>query len=236
MSRRVLLLQLGEAPEPVRRIHGPFATWYDRVWGDDPPLVHHDARAGGRGPDPRDFAGVVVTGSAASLVAPEAWMDDAAAFVVRAADAGVPVLGVCFGHQLVGRAFGGRVVRNPRGWEIGSFDIEVTVGDDLLFAGLAPRLRVNLVHQDMVEAPPSSGIRVLATNATTPIQALAFGDHVRGVQFHPEIDGTILRGYLDARRSLLTDQDPDTLIAGAGDSPDGVAVLTAFRERFVARS
>jgi len=88
----------------------------------------------------------------------------------------------------------------------------------------------------MVEAPPSSGIRVLATNATTPIQALAFGDHVRGVQFHPEIDGTILRGYLDARRSLLTDQDPDTLIAGAGDSPDGVAVLTAFRERFVARS
>jgi GMP synthase (glutamine-hydrolysing) len=236
MTRKVLLLQLGEAPEPVRRVHGPFATWYDRVWGESPPLVHHDARSGGRGPDPRDFAGVVVTGSAASLVTREAWMDDAADFTIRAAAAGVPVLGVCFGHQLVGHAFGGRVVRNPSGWEIGSFDIEVTDGDDPLFAGLASRLRVNLVHQDMVEAPPGSGLRVLARNARTPIQALAWGDHVRGVQFHPEIDGTILRGYLDARRSLLTDQDPDRLIAGAGDSADGVAVLSAFRERFVARS
>jgi GMP synthase (glutamine-hydrolysing) len=232
MRRPVLLLQLGEAPEPVRRVHGPFATWYDRVWGA--PLHHHDARGGGRGPDPHAYAGVVITGSAASLEALEPWMDDAAAFVLHAADAGVPVLGVCFGHQLVGYAHGGRVVKNPRGWEIGSFDIQVDAPDDPLFAGLGATLRVNLVHQDVVE--PAAGVRVLASNRVTPVQALAVGEHVRGVQFHPEITGTILRGYLDARRSLLTDQDPDRLIAGAGDSPDGVAVLHAFRDRFVARA
>src|SRR5687768_1271574 len=186
--------------------------------------MHHDARAGGRGPDTRDHAGVVVTRSASALVTLEPGMDDAAAFVLQAADAGAPVLGLSFGHQLLGHAFGGRVVRNPLGWEIGSFDITVGEPDDLLFAGLPRRLRVNLVHQDMVETPPAAGVRVLASNERTPIQALAVGDHVRGVQFHPEIDGTILRGYLHARRGLLTDQDPDRLIAGAGDSPDGVAV------------
>jgi GMP synthase (glutamine-hydrolysing) len=165
-------------------------------------------------------------------------MDDAADLVVRARDAGVPVLGVCFGHQLLGYTFGGRVVRNPLGWEIGSFD--VTLSDegrgDPLFADVPQTLRVNLVHQDMVEVPPTSGLRVLAANAKTPIQALAVGDHVRGVQFHPEITGTILRGYIDARRALLADQDADALIAAAGDSAHGVAVLRAFRERFLAHA
>lgn len=232
MPGHVLLLQLGEAPEPVRAVHGPFASWYERAWGE--PFAVHDARGGGRGLDPRDYAGVVVTGSAASLVAPAPWMDDAADLMVRARDVGVPVLGVCFGHQLLGHAFGGQVVRNPLGWEIGSFDVEVA-GDDPLFADLPPTLRVNLVHQDMVATPPAAGVRVLAGNARTPIQALAVGDHVRGVQFHPEITGIILKGYIAARRALLADQDPDALLAAAADSAHGQAVLRNFRDRFVAR-
>ena len=154
---------------------------------------------------------------------------------MRARDAGVPVLGICFGHQLLGYAFGGQVVRNPLGWEIGSFDVEVPV-EDPLFADLPATLRVNLVHQDMVASPPAPDVRVLAGNPRTPIQALAVGDHVRGVQFHPEITGTILKGYIAARRALLADQDPDALLAAAADSAHGVAVLRNFRDRFVARA
>jgi GMP synthase (glutamine-hydrolysing) len=197
----------------------------------------HDGRGGGRGLDPRDYAGIVVTGSSASLVAPAPWMDDAADLMVRAHDAGTPVLGVCFGHQLLGYAFGGRVIRNPLGWEMGSFDVEVAAGarGDALFADLPATLRVNLVHQDVVESPPAAAVRVLASNPRTPIQALAVGDHVRGVQFHPEFTGIIVRGYITARRALLEDQDPDALLAGVADSPHGEAVLANFRDRFVAR-
>lgn len=222
---RTLLLKLGEAPEPVRLAHGPFASWYERAWGE--PLEVHDAREPGPRPDPRDYKGVIVTGSAASLTALEPWMEEAAALIVRAHDAGVPVLGVCFGHQLIGHAFGGRVVRNPKGWEMGSYDITVDSEDPIL-AGLPRVLRVNLVHQDMVV--PSERMRVLAFSARTPAQIIAIGDHVRGVQFHPEVTGTILRGYIDARRGLLTDDDPDELIARAGDSPHGTAVLANFKK------
>jgi GMP synthase (glutamine-hydrolysing) len=231
--RPVLLLQLGEAPEAVRLVHGPFATWYERAWGGG--LTTHDGREGPPLPDPRDLAGVIVSGSAASLTRPEPWMEDAAAFVVSCRDAGVPVLGVCFGHQLLAVAFGGQVEKNPRGWEIGTTPVSV-LGDPL-FEGLPATLRVNMVHEDMV-APEElpAGVTPLAATDHTRVAALAIGEHVRGVQFHPEVTGAIVRGYIDARRSRLHGVDPDVLLARASDTPDGVAVLRNFRARFVEKS
>lgn len=191
-----------------------------------------DGREPGVKVDVRAFAGVVITGSPASLVDGErpGFADGAAALVHAAHDAGTPTFGVCFGHQLVGWAFGARVTENPRGWEIGSHDVELTPEGraDPLFAGLAPTLRVNLTHRDEVTLPPPA-LRVLARNERCGVQALAVGDHVRGVQFHPEISGPIVRAYAEARRELLVGQDVDAITRGASDSPDGVAVFRAFR-------
>ena len=230
---KVLLFQLGEAPKSVADIHDDYPAWFSRAW--DGQLEAFDGRKGNPAPNPRDYAGIVITGSPASLTKPEPWMDDAADFVRRAYDAGTPTLGVCFGHQLLGYAFGAKVVRNPQGWEIGTCD--VTIDDtsetiDPLFEGLAPRIRVNFTHEDMVE-PTSldgSGLRNLAKSPRCAVQALAMGDHVRSIQFHPEVSGAICRAYIDARRSLL--RDPDALIASATDAPDGEMVLRNFRRLF----
>lgn len=233
-KRPVMLLQLGEAPEPVRELHGSYPTWFERAWEGELAIV--DGREGRPLPDPRGYAGVVVTGSSRSLVEPEPWMEVSGAFVEDAYQAGTPVLGVCFGHQLLGRVFGAAVVENPIGWEIGTCEVEV-VERDPLFDGLAPRLRVNLTHRDMVDPatlPPS--VRVLAGNAATPVQALAVGDHVRGIQFHPEVSGAVARGYIEARRHLLAGCDVDALVRGAVDCPDGVAVMQNFKRRFVEKS
>jgi len=193
----------------------------------------HDGRAGGPGPDVREFAGIIITGSSASLTQPEPWMDDACDLVRRAADAGVPVLGVCFGHQLVGRAFGATVAKTPGGWEIGTWDVTLTDAGrrDPLFAGLDPTLAVNLTHEDHVE--PHAALTPLARNDRTPLQAVAVGEHVRGVQFHPEFSGAVMKSYIDARRSVLTGIDPDAL--RAEDCPSGPAVFANFRRAFVAR-
>ena len=235
----VLLFQLGEAPEPVKQVFGCYPRWYERAWGG--PLQVHDGRARGRLPDPKDFAGIVVTGSRSSLaeVEREPWIDDAADLVKRAHACGTPTFGVCFGHQLVAHAFGARVVRNPKGWEIGSHDVEVNDDGhrDPLFAGLPRRLRVNLTHEDIVD--PSSlegtGLRNLAASSRCHVQVLAVDDHVRTVQFHPEIDGAICRAYIESRRRLLVDQDADALLAGTADSAHGVAVMKNFKTSFVKR-
>src|SRR5262245_10089655 len=121
----VLLFQLGEAPDPVKKVFGAYPGWYERAW--DGPFAVHDGRTAGKPPNPKDYGGIVITGSASSLAdTPRPpWMEEAADLVVRAHAAGTPTLGVCFGHQLIGWAFGGRVVENPLGWEIGSHDIDV---------------------------------------------------------------------------------------------------------------
>src|SRR5262245_441782 len=108
MKRRILLYKTGEtAPELVAEV-GDYMKWFSRLVGDRAePALHYGFR------EPRPpidgWAGVMVTGSPCSLVNPEPWMDDAAGFVRDVAAAGRPVLGVCFGHQLIGRAWGGAV-------------------------------------------------------------------------------------------------------------------------------
>jgi GMP synthase (glutamine-hydrolysing) len=227
-----MLLLLGEAMDPIREVHGGYHQWFEAAWGG--PLEGVDGRRGGRLPDPRGYAAIIVSGSPSSLVAgeEEPWADAACELVVRAHDAGTPLLGVCFGHQLIGRAAGAKVVVNPTGWEIGT--CEVRIHDhgqkDPLFTGLPPSLQVNLTHRDAIDPATLPGdVTVLAESDQTEVQAVAWGEHVRGIQFHPEISGAVARAYIDYRRHLLTDRDPDALHARTADSPHGIAVLRNFR-------
>lgn len=228
-----MLVKLGEAPPPVKARHGCYAEWFARAW--DGPLTVADGRVA-RIPPGRDFAGVIISGSSASLTEPEPWMDEATDFVRRCRDDGTPLLGVCFGHQLIGRAFGAKVVVNPTGWEVGTCQVAVHRSDDPLFHGLAETIQVNLTHRDMIHAAENTDLEVLASNEATPIQAVGVDDHIRGVQFHPEIIGSVARAYIDARRHLLADRDPDAIIARTTDSDHGVRVMRNFRRHFVERS
>ena len=242
---RILLYKTGETDPTLVPHIGDYEKWFSRVLGDDYTLEIHCAfekphhKLSG-------YDGMVITGSPRSLVEPEPWMDDAAAFLRQADDAGVPVLGVCFGHQLVGHAYGGRVRTNPNGWEVGTVDVELTDEGvrDPLFAGLPRKIFVNQSHRDEVGTlGPST--RVLAAGSHTPHQAIAVGDHVRGVQFHPEMNAPVIRRIIAHRRLILTDDAArrcragycvDSLIERASDTPDAERVLRNFVDQFVRRA
>ena len=240
----VLLLQLGEAVPLLQRAHGKYVDWFRHAWGGDLAVV--DGRNGEPLPACTDFAGVLISGSASSLVTPEPWMERAADFVRAAHENSVPTLGICFGHQLIGHALGAKVIANPRGWEIGTQHVDLSADGkrDPLFTDLPARIAVNLSHADVIEWPttPTSettktngtgALRVLAYNAKTDVQAFAAGDTMRGIQFHPEFSGAVCRGYIDARRPQLDGQDVQALLADTRDAPDAVAVLLNFRRHFV---
>jgi GMP synthase (glutamine-hydrolysing) len=198
MSRPFLLLQTGSAPERVRRRRGDYPAWFRRALGlPRDAMVVADARGGAPLPDPRAFAGIVITGSEAMVSHCEPWSEAAAHWLRGAVEGGAFVFGVCYGHQLLGHALGGEVDDNPRGEELGTTWVECLpeAARDPLFRALPPRFRAHSAHrQGVLRAPP--GALALARSALEPLQAMRVGDRAWGVQFHPEFSAGAMRGFL----------------------------------------
>lgn len=243
--RTVLLLKAGQAAEHVRTRVGDYDALFVQTLG----LARYrfdivQAYLGERlPPNARGYDAVLMTGSPLSVTAPEPWMAPAGAFLREAADAGVPVLGVCFGHQLLARTYGGQVERGTQGREVGTVEVTLTPAGraDPLFRGLPERFPVQATHEDLVTRPPA-GATVLAGNAHTATQALAFAPHVRGVQFHPEVDPAAMRALIEARaRGLEADalargappgERVPRLLAGVAPTPSGKQILENFLSHF----
>ena len=180
-------------------------------------------------PPASEFSGVIVSGSPAMVTERLPWAERAAAWIA-ASHGRVPMLGVCFGHQLVAHALGGQVIDNPAGSEYGTVEVETladAAGDPLI--GDAPRrFLAQAAHSQSVAVLPSGAV-ALARNGHG-LQAARYGRMTWGVQFHPEFDAAIsdmlLTDYGDylRKRSL----DPEALRLALQKSPAAHAVLARF--------
>jgi len=227
--RPVGILVAGEPVPLTRQLRGGFAEIIRATTGAAWPGEWRELDGvAGELPEPRELAGVVASGSPASLTAPEPWMLRIAEWLRGVVQAETPVLGICFGHQLLSGALGGRVEANPNGREIGTVEL-LPVEFDPIIEASAPPLLVNMTHVDSVTRIPA-GARVLARTALEPHAALRLAERAWGVQFHPEVDDVIMRHYLEARRVELTQEgfDPDRLISEVRPARAGAGVLAAF--------
>lgn len=234
MSAPFLILETGRPVASMRR-HRGFAHWIRVAAGlaADAAVVV-DVERGAPLPSPRDaagFAGAIVTGSAAMVTDRHPWSERSAQWLREAAQAGLPLLGICYGHQLLAHALGGQVGDNPAGREMGTVELELHphAGDDALFAGLPARFPAQATHlQSVLRAP--DGARVLARSALDACHAFRWGASAWGVQFHPEFGTTHMRGYLHARREALAREgrDPARLQRAVRATPHARRVLRRF--------
>jgi GMP synthase (glutamine-hydrolysing) len=201
------------------------------VWNDG--FVEIDARAAEDLPAPERFAGVIVTGSAASVTERAPWMLRTEQYLAEAVRSEHAVLGICFGHQLLGQALGGLVERNPLGREMGTVKLRIIADDPLLDRGIEPAF-VHATHVDAVTRLPA-GAEVLATTALDGHAALRFGERAWGVQFHPEFDERVMAEYVQTRAALLTEEgrDPVALLEAIAPAAAGRLVLRRFVEHAV---
>jgi GMP synthase (glutamine-hydrolysing) len=208
----VIDASVGETPAEsnLRRELDADVTVYKISEGQRPPPM---AAAAWR------FDGVVISGSQTSVYDDDEWIHEATEWVRRVHRAGVPVLGICWGHQLLAQALGGRVV-DMGTHELGYKQI-VRLGDDPLFEGVPTEFTSFETHTDRVAELPSGAV-ALARN-DRGVQAFRV-DHTYGVQFHPEYDRetavwvTERKDLSDDRRQAVLDGITDESVEAARQS------------------
>lgn len=198
MTRPLLILKTGTARDEIRAAAGDFEDWF-RAAAALPaaasPVVA--SYLGEPLPARAPYAGAILTGSPEMVTSGAPWMLALQAWLRDAVAAGFPLLGVCFGHQILAAALGGRVGDHPGGAELGTVEVALTAAGaaDPLLGALPARFPAQSTHvQTVLELPP--GAEVLARGDFEPHQALRFGPRAWGVQFHPEFDVAVMDGYL----------------------------------------
>jgi len=199
----VLIIRTGRAPDPIRARHGDFPHWFRLGAQLAPERVRViDVAAGEALPPPGDVAGALITGSAAMVTERAAWSERTAGWIRDAMDIELPMFGVCYGHQLMAHALGGRVDYLPGGREIGTMLIEVAqqAAHDPVAASLPASFRAHTTHEQSVLELPQ-GATVLAGSARDPHHLLRYGKNALSVQFHPEFNADVMRAYIHRKRA-----------------------------------
>lgn len=226
---RIGILQTGQAPDALRAGgdypemfqsllggHGfDFASWHVEA-GQFPSSVH-------------DADGWLITGSRHGAYEDQPFIPRLEAFIREAKAQGVPMAGICFGHQVMAQALGGKVEKYEGGWSVGPTEYD--------FEG--ETIRMNAWHQDQVTALPP-GARVIGRNAFCETAALSYSDWGFSVQAHPEFDDGFVRGLIDTRgRGKVPDPLLDSALGRLGtplDSPRIGARIAAFFKAARARA
>lgn len=199
---KIGILQTGLAPDTLKENLGDYPDMFARllaghgfdfvtfrvVEGEFPPSVHA-------------CDGWLITGSKHGAYEDHPWIPPLETFIRDAYAARVPLVGICFGHQIVAQAMGGRVERHPEGWAVGATDYD--------FGGR--KLRLNAWHRDQVtQVPPMA--KVIASNDFCTNAALLYDDRALTVQAHPEFRPEFVDGLMQTRGKGLV---PDDLMVEA---------------------
>lgn len=182
-------------------------------------------------PEARQCRGIVITGSAAMVSDRHAWSEHTAQWLLGAMQIGVPILGICYGHQLLAHALGGHVDYHPRGREMGTKLIHRAPAalHDELFSALPESFPAHVTHmQSVLRLPPVA--EVLAWNPFEAHHAVRFAPRVWGVQFHPEFTSAAMSHYLRIRSDALQQegQDPAELLAAVTETAEAEQLLRRF--------
>jgi len=184
-------------------------------------------------PGPYQISGAIISGSHAYVTENLDWCLRLEHWTKEIVEHQIPLLGICFGHQVIAKAMGGVVDFHPISLEIGTKEIELLPDceHDPLCSGLPEKFKVHLFHSQSVLQLPA-GATLLAQNDFEPHQAFRIGKNAWGVQFHPEANAAATKGYI---ANLSEDIQSagialDRLINQVEETPHSASILKRFGE------
>ena len=229
---QLTIIQTGEVPVSLRPRFAPYATMFESMFdrtGQGFGYQTIKIADGAPFPDLSRLEAVVITGSAAGVYDDLPWMDPLRDFIRKGYQQRMPMLGICFGHQVMADALGGVVRKSEKGWGLGRHTYGV--GERPSYMQLAPEsLSVACSHQDQVITPPAEADVILAS-PFTPNAGLAYRNGAAlSFQPHPEFDDDYTLALAELRRGNAPDDLVDTAIASLSTPSDSADVA-----RYIAR-
>ena len=228
--KQIALIKTGSTIPDMKPEFGDFEDWFSDGLGVSS-IRTVEVYEQKELPELEGLSGIVVTGSPSMVSAKADWSEKTAQWLKQAVDAGIPVLGVCYGHQLLAHALGGEVGVNPNGRQIGTVNAHMLseAQDDPLLGDLPVDYPVQTSHSESVLRLPPNAVR-LATSERDNNFVIRFADKAWGVQYHPEFSAPVMREYLTRRAEAIRDegQDPEALKSKVTDSATARSVLRKF--------
>ena len=211
---KITILETGEAPAAIRdRFEDYPAMFRALLSAVDPTLSFETVSVvkGDRLPDVTETEAVVITGSAAGVYESHPWLEPLSDFIRVAADARVPQVGICFGHQILAQALGGEVVKSEKGWGLGRHTYEMLTCPAWADDDCPASISVAVSHQDQVVALPPGG-KVIAKSEFTPFAGVEYTEQrAMSFQCHPEFSAEFSAALYESRRGRpLSDQQVET--------------------------
>ncbi|XP_078438867.1 gamma-glutamyl peptidase 3-like [Wolffia australiana] len=249
-GRRFAVLRTGHATEYTERVHGGYGRMLARLLEDD-----DEERGGGESETwdvfsvidgdfsflhreaGDDYDGYVVTGSAADAHATDVdWINRLLGALLLLHSRKKKLLGICFGHQILARALGGKTGRAEVGWELGVKTLQVDSETVSRLYGLAIPSTIRAIesHQDQVLMLPPQAV-LLASSEKTKIEMFAIGDDVLCMQCHPEFTEDVIEDLVRTRlsRNLVSDDLAKEALASFGAGPADQATLKQLCKAFL---
>ncbi len=202
---KLAILKTGEPPPSLLPRFGSYTDMFCRLLGSDYVGDSYDVTKGFLPADQQDHPAYLITGSAAGVYDDLPWIPTLKHFL-HEAKGKARLIGICFGHQIMAEAFGGRVLKSDKGWGVGLQEYRVFERARWMDTG-GDRIRVPVSHQDQVIGlPPCSTI--LAGSDFCDIGALRYDNQPAiSFQFHPEFDPEYAAALIEMRRGQVNDAD-----------------------------
>jgi GMP synthase-like glutamine amidotransferase len=227
---KIGILETGTPPEALQPRFGDYPAMFRSLLGEDEQWRTYDVAAGALPERPEEQDAYVVTGSSAGVYDRDPWIAPLMEFL-RGARGRARLVGICFGHQAMAEAFGGKVIKSPKGWGVGLHTYRVLEHEPWMDA--ADTVAAPASHQDqVVELPP--GARIVAASAFSPFGMLEYGADAVSLQLHPEFDPAYAEALIEARRGTRYEDDQADAAVASLHRPNDNARLGGWLKRFLA--
>ncbi|XP_021816825.1 gamma-glutamyl peptidase 5-like [Prunus avium] len=212
-GKKFALLLCAEDSEYVKKMYGGYFGVFLKMLSEEGEAWDLYRVACGEFPLDEEidgYDGFVISGSSRDAHGNDAWICRLLALLKKLDDMKKKVLGICFGHQILSRALGGKSGRAITGWDIGIRTVHLSASSKAFSSLKIPALlSIYEIHRDEVwELPPKA--ELIAWSEKTGVEMFKYGDHIMGIQGHPEYTKDILLNLIDRLVKLEYIVDTET--------------------------